>query len=52
MFSIVPASVSNLWIKKNLVSEPALQMAAAKCLTAWVLRLIAANEENKGILTP
>lgn len=48
MFSIVPALVSLLlWMKKNPVGEPALQMAAAKCLTAWVLHLIASDEEKQ-----
>lgn len=47
MFSIVPASVSALRMRKNLAGEPALQMAAAKCLTAWVLCLIARQEEKQ-----
>lgn len=53
MFSIVPASVSLLlWMKKNPVGEPALQMAAAKCLTAWVLHRLQAMKKNKGGLKP
>lgn len=51
MFSIVPASVSIPWMKKDLAGEPAPQMAAAKCLTAWALRLIARRGGNKGTLT-
>jgi len=48
MFSIVPASAGLLlWMKKNLAGESALQMAAAKCLTALVLHLIASDEEKQ-----
>lgn len=34
-------------MKQNLAGEPAPQMAAAKCLTAWGLRLIARHGEKQ-----